>query len=367
MSIINQVLNDLEQRENKSHALDLKKFTALELEQPRSKVKWLAAIVIITILTASGGIYWYQYNIKVAKPAALSLPAAEATQVAITAPQETAVELPTSVPSVVKPVETQDVIASQPKLIVTSTPPPQVIVATTAALKKKPQVAQFEHTEQLTIKPVKLTLAQLAQLKFKQAIEQQRQGFYGAAQDLWRASLLAQADYHPSREHLALSLVAQVKTDIALDILNKAINQFPKYQPYQILAANIYLQTNNRRQALDVLRQPYLVDTSENPHLALAGSLAQQLQQWHQAELNYQVLVTRNGQNEKWLIGLAIALDGQGKTDLALSRYIQFSQLANTSDILKNYAAERILRLQDQQSSAQQLSVQQQRDNNGKT
>jgi len=242
----------------------------------------------------------------------------------------------------VPPSPTADVVIAKTK---TKTkivlPEPQVIPAVELVEPSAP-------AGELTIERVELTPTESAAALLKQGLAQADRGLMFKAQDSWRASLLALPAQHQAREYLARSYANQNNMAEGLNVLIRGIELFPKQWSFKLLAAKIYLHNQRQLQALSVLDRPYRFAKADNEILDLAGAIAQQLQQWPQAQHNYAQLVMRNKTNHKWLMGLAIALDAQAKPQ-AIARYQQLLALPDIAPVLINYAKQRIEVLQSQQ------------------
>ena len=112
---------------------------------------------------------------------------------------------------------------------------------------------------------------------------------------------------------------------------------------------------------LNALNSPYLHAYSSLDNLALAGSLAQQLEVWPQAQLNYQKLHQLEPDNQDWLIGLAISFDAQQNVPQAIQGYLRLLKLPKIDKTLYDYAHERLLYLKSMAHDATQAT----RDSNG--
>lgn len=414
MSVINQVLNDIEQRSKSEQAIGADKFSTLELQEPRANTKVLLALtVLVGVLLTAGWLFYHQQS-NIAAEQAMSEGSASLAKAISMAAVNSSTDLTDIDIEPDAKLDTQDTqTASVPPKLVRKKAVPQKSVASTAsdnlaqinssnkaavakqgnsaaviamAVKAKsavepltsndsglaaqapapvitkvpgPEVvatkSQADSTGELRIQTVELTPLELAALKVKQGDNQLDRGYLFKAQDLWRESLDIVPSHHLARERLVRSYLDSNSIEPALALLLEGVKLFPSHWQYQLMAAQIYVLNQQLEQALAVLDRPYRFSDKSDDVLALAASVAQQLQRWQLAELNYVRLVARNKTNQQWLMGLAISLDAQAKTQSAIRRYSELILLPNTSAVLANYAKERITLLQGQQ----------QRDNNG--
>jgi len=292
------------------------------------------------------------------------LPVSPNLPVTVAAKVESAQVTITQVKPALKPQQPQSQQSLPSKVTVVAKPPPKyqatlapitqralpvaekVTPTQTQSFTEPPlAVAQAVPSGELTIKHVELTSVEAAALLLKQGREQAKLGLVFKAQDSWRASLVALPSQHQARELLARSHVNQNNLTQALDLLARGIALFPQQWSHKLLAAKIHLHNQQPSQALLALDHPYRFNEVEVELLELAGSLAQQLQQWPQAQSNYSALISRDNSNHKWLLGLAIALDAQAKP-AAILRYQQLLMLPNIEPVLIDYAKQRLSILQ---------------------
>jgi len=222
--------------------------------------------------------------------------------------------------------------------------------ATVQASEKNFTVKKIEPKKKstLTITPLQMSNSELAQLKLSQGLKAHKAGKINYAQSAWKQALEAEPRLHEARIQLAASYYGANETTRALTLLLQSVKQFPKFDGYSLLAAQIYYQLDNPQQALVVLNNPYLDENSATENILLAGSIAQQLQQWPVAMNNYQVLVGRQADNPQWLLGLAIAQDAQNMKTQALGHYSRLLSLNNVESTVMHYAKQRAQALREE-------------------
>lgn len=392
MSVINQALKDLEQRCEQQQAPPIGQLNAIVL--PRSRTKLIAVFTVAGVLILVSGLWvWQSGWLSTVLPSAESAPRSLPQLMPQPQPKaEQSRSAPLEQPLLTDAVERQQLpeplnelnieqppstntarLKSKPQTLITAAPTPipipipipapisQPLLAEPAVIAKKTS-AQLQRTtstesakstanqlpdSQLTIELVELTATETATLLFKQGKGQAERGLTFKAQDSWLAALQALPAHHQARESLALSYLNQNNFISALDMLTSGNNQFPHQQQFKLLAAKIYIYNQQPEQALQILDQPYRSSNADNSVIDLAGAMAQQLKLWPQAEYNYAALVARDSSNAKWLMGLAIALDAQGKS-AAIARYNQLLMLIDIEPVLNDYARQRLAILQSQ-------------------
>jgi len=336
VSVINQMLNDIEHRENQQHEQAAHKLDYLQVKEPKTSRGWLLGLALLLALI--GGGWWLLPQSSQPSPVAITQQALPSVPAVIIAQPEVVksdtAQLPAAVivkakaPTIVPVpiIETKSVVAS--------------IVETTVALAPK------RAPSSLSIKPVKLTALEVAQLKYQQGLKQQDLGKITAAQQSWIQALQVKPNLHNARESLAASYYGANQITDALATLEQGILSFPTHQSFSVMTAQILYKQQRPKLALVKLNSPYSRHDSSDESLALAGSIAQSLALWPQAQQNYQVLHQRQPHHPKWLIGLAISLDGQGKAVSARDKYQQFLRLPDLDQALSSYADERIIQLE---------------------
>lgn len=193
----------------------------------------------------------------------------------------------------------------------------------------------------LSITPVRMSDIAVAKLKLKQGIKAQQNGNIAKAQKMWQDALTIKPDLHEARIQLAASFYGANDLSETMTLMGKAVREFPQYDGYRLMAAQIYYQEKQPEKALGVLNSPFNKIDVATENLVLAGSLAQQLQQWPAAQSNYQVLVNRDINNSQWVLGLAIAHDALGERESAHRYYSRLMSLGNVDQAIREYARKR--------------------------
>lgn len=368
MSVINQVLNDIEQRKKLESAPGVDSYSALEVNEPRSYL--LVTVLGLILLCAIGalGYFWLSKQPVIEQPIVKAqlpdfLPIEQVIR------QELPVPLPIAQPGVIpspvvkarrkKPANKKIVEFVQPVILEPSPVEKPAAREVEQVIIVKKLSIKAPVNAKLQIKSVTLSNDQLAKLKFNQGLELMEQGLIVEAQKVWQQGLALQPANHEARERLALSYFELDLIKPAFEILQQGITRDKSAHRLSLLKAKIHLQLHQDQLALAALNKPYRFTNTSDEMIELAGAIAQQLQVWPQAQLNYAALVKRQPDNQKWLMGLAISLDGQGKSALAILRYSQIVALPGISQLLSNYAHQRIAFL------TPSLAAPQSRDNNG--
>lgn len=380
MSVINRVLNDIEQRKQQEEAAQ--GYEAVNIKEPPSNTKWIVALVLCCVVLAGLGYALTldpKSNVKQQAPTSqeagvVEPPVAakvEQTNIVVNAEptvssQELAqeqvtqqnVEMAAAKKTVNQNVITENTI-EEPTQVVDIVQQQQVtptnavvetkIVKPTKSLveQKTPLATNKAPKKKLSITPVEVSPQEVANLKFQQGLKAQKVGKIELAQKRWLEALKLEPILHDARIQLAASYYGENNSPDALKILDEGNSKYPNFDGYRLLAAQIYYQANEFSRALAVLDNPYLDSSASEENLTLAASIAQQLKRWPVAMNNYQQLVNRQGNNPQWVLGLAISQDAQQLSQQALKQYQHLLTL--TGDLgVYDYAAGRIAVLQQE-------------------
>jgi len=369
MSVINRVLNDIEQRKNAPDKNDESSFDPVKINEPL-RSRWLSGLLILALLSLTVVLTWLYFfdnrlsvhaDIEKTEPQAIkAVPIAQ--QALITPEVQKVVTTESMVPSIVitkSPVENAKKKSSkieealvikadmksstlkQQQLSIEKVESQVIEQVSVKALTNQRKVTEKKLEPSLIITPIKMSNSELSQLKFSQGLKAYKEGRIAQAQKAWEEALQAEPALHDARIQLAASYYGANETTRALTLLLQSTSRFPAYSGYSLLAAQIYYQLDNPHQALAVLDAPYKKETIAVENTLLAGSIAQQLQQWPAAMNNYQALVNKQANNPQWLLGLAIAQDAQNMSALALSHYSHLLTLPGLESAVLDYVKQR--------------------------
>lgn len=123
------------------------------------------------------------------------------------------------------------------------------------------------------------------------------------------------------RKKLASLLFAENRLQEAQALLTEGVTSQPEQHDFRLMLARLFAQQDNPAKALSLLLEvsPSLVLHSD--YYAYRGALAQQMEDYAQAQQDYQKLVNAEPQQAKWWLGLGIAQDSSGEKTQALVSY----------------------------------------------
>lgn len=375
MSVINQMLRDLEQRQPGEGS-------AVYVAPVRQQGWWMLGLTLLCglalgILGWRSWIYWQQSQRvqpsvamaaaplapaahAVAPPAAqlplaqaVVLPSPQATPAPVQAvsaaspivPDETEIdaqaidsfEVAADAPSVM-PEEAEALIPSdeelQPDLQAELAAEQEAIAA---APPRKPGV--------LKIETVDLSESELAALAERKATTAMARGELREAQDHYYQVLAHDPHNQGAREQLAGLLYGEGRLAEANQVLEEGLRLDPGQADFRLLLARIAISAGDRTRALGWL-SGYQPDLPGNlDYYATWAGLTQELGQNAQAAELYVKLLRQQPDQGRWWLGLGVAEDGQGHRQRALDAYRNAQLHGNLGEASASWLEQRIAQL----------------------
>ena len=359
MSVINQMLKDLDQRQQGSDG------AAVYIAPARQQGWWMLLLTLICglalgILGWRTWIYWQQTHPVVAASEVV-------TPDAVTPDVVTRAAAPVSQPEPVEvaaalPLPSQDEMNDeagesefgdtadgapfdassdvdeseptdeelQPELYAELAAEQQAV----ASAPRKPGV--------LKIETVELSAKELAALAERKATTAMAKGSLRDAQDNYY-DVLAHDPYNQgAREQLAGLLYGEGRLTEARQLLEEGIRLDPQQADFRLLLARLAISEGQQQQALGWL-SGYQPDLASNmDYYATWAGLTQELGQNADAAALYVKLLRQQPDQGRWWLGLGVAEDGQGHSQRALDAYRNALLHGNLGEASTNWLEQRI-------------------------
>lgn len=159
--------------------------------------------------------------------------------------------------------------------------------------------------------------------------------------------VIASADNHvEARNLLAVAWFGRGELQQAVNILNDGLNRYPNTELWRITAAKIFFKENEPSGAFTYLDADLAGASVE--YQSMKATLARQLKRFDKAEVAYAGLTELEPNQGSWWLGYAIALDSQGKNEMAINSYQQAIGKIGISQASVKFAQQRIALLQEQ-------------------
>lgn len=176
-----------------------------------------------------------------------------------------------------------------------------------------------------TIEP--LNNKQLAERAYNQSLLVLNEGNIKESVYKLQESLTLQSDYLPSQQALITLLLQQKEVDLANKYLDQALNQRPQNVALLQLKARMQLMANNPNAALHTLQSFSPPLASNVDYYALIAAIHQQLKNFDLAEQLYHQIVMIQPNEGKWWVGLGAALEAQQHDNAAQEAYQRAAML----------------------------------------
>ena len=205
--------------------------------------------------------------------------------------------------------------------------------------------AKIDSKPSLSIARKQLSPEQLAAQKMSQVDKAMMEGEGQKAEQLLQDVVLLTPMNTEARKQLAALWFAQGQLQGALNVLNQGVVVMPDFADFRLMKAKILLQQNNAQGAYQSL-----MALPRHPQIEYQSLLAQAAQQVGElsASINaYRQLVLLQPSKGKWHLGLAIALDRSSQFGEAVKAYREAIALGDISPQSRQFAQQRMTELGD--------------------
>lgn len=158
---------------------------------------------------------------------------------------------------------------------------------------------------------------QLALRDYQQALNYLQQGRVAEAQDLLKKSITNYPDLQDARQTLVGLLVDNNKTIEAIEVLKEGIALKPNQLNQIQTLAQLQMQLGMQDEALFTLQQGLTYASQNEDYHAFMAAVLQQKGQHQAAITHYQQALSSGKNNPTWLIGLGISLQAEGRNQEA--------------------------------------------------
>jgi len=355
MSVINQMLKELDQRKTPAHAgveAAMPASNMMQNNQSRYLIPLLVIIVILMLVT----IYYLKFPdsgnaVVVEKPKEInSVISSKDNQIVESAPnlKQKTDNLPL--------LKTEEIVQVQIKA-------PEIHVADTSIEETSPVIVPKNNSptlEQQIEPPIQtvVTDTKIVKSTIPQDPKQQADRFYrnarqkinigqtAAAIELLEKALNSSGDFHKARILLFSILLQQQQITILQPRLDVSLSRWPIIYEYRQMKARLLSFQHKNEAALELLQSnvPTLAEAPE--YHGLVAYVAQQIKNDVVAVKHYRMLLEQNSDRADWWLGLAVSEDRMGNSEAALEAYRYAVDRRGLSQSVQKYALDRIKALQ---------------------
>lgn len=381
MSLINQMLHELEQRkapDTPLKAQSLQQVHAVSVPTPKRRL--LPMAVLSAILLAACGWSLLPNQVELGLHGQFALPSSATIINAANAESKAVLALPATMPRVsqvsfapvldrqlsavpalgqsVEQAVPESVIKHREQLaLISPSTTTQAHATVTESVSMTEPVAEknevqtpLSHSSEPSKLAAKLALlpkqndkhgvnkllnpAQQAAHEYHQAINYLQQGRVAESMDLLRKVLVTLPEHNDARQTLVGLLVDNHHHDEAIEVLKSGLNQTLAQPAFALTLARLQLEAGQMATALNTLEATLPFAKQQADYQALMAVVLQRLDRQQEAILHYQQALSLGGQTPAWLVGLAVALQTEGRAEEAKKVYEQ----AKRSDLTPELA-----------------------------
>jgi len=373
MSVINQMLKDLDERQNEQNTLE-DRSSSVVVKSSSSKIIIVTVAVVLSI-NIVGFLFWQLYNEnKELKAKNSNVQAAQPIAPMITPAQVDEKSLPESInkekqeprfPEPIKktearlpivdnatvqqaekssnsPVEERQAAESTPTISTSHEDVPTIPTKVNQAMVNDDK---SQAKPQLTISRKQLSPDELATQKISRAERAVENNDLSKAEKLFEEVLLVVPENKVARKQLAALWFGKQSYQAAVNLLSQGIALSPNDSEYRLMKARIYLSQGQTLAAVTTLK--VLATVKDTEYQALLASSAQQVEQFSIAAQAYQLLTTLQPSVGRWWLGLAVAFDSNSQFKQAIKAYQQARDSVELSESARQFSRQRLQELGD--------------------
>ncbi len=224
------------------------------------------------------------------------------------------------------------------------------VAAPEALSRAKPAPSAKRVAGNMAKKAVKLDHHEVAELQYRKATQLLGAGRGAGGEARLRSALAADPSHRRARELLGSQLLARRRFDEAEQVLREGLALRPTDLRLHSLSARLLVERGEPKQAIELLQrlQPPLADAPD--YHAFQAALLQKTGRYHEAARVYRSLVQLRPGAGVWWMGLAMALEADGKSSAALEAYGRAADGADMSGALVRFVKRRMRHLREQLS-----------------
>jgi len=404
MSVINQMLKDLEQRQQPESAGDNQPSQGLYQEQKANKTSRVLILLLVLILFALGFIGWQMFSqkqivnsiqVETATAEQLTTKATPREAEGIPAPgvnsseqiepgpiaelkKQEAEPKETELKAEAEPEQTNLAEPRQAKqgsaktnqananeaelaatiaensqaqnpLVSSGLAQYQAVELVGSVEAERPSSTQADEPEPRFViekSNTQMTLAQRVTKLLTEAKSSFDKGYITEAIEKLEQVIRFEDGHIEARNLLAGAWYGRGELNSAIKVLNDGLQRYPSIEEWRLTAAKIFFKENNTAGALSYL--DIELNNASKEFYTMKGSLARQLRQFAKAELAYIKLTQIEPHIGNWWLGLAIAQDSLGKQREAIASYKSVLARGGVSQDSAKFARQRIAQIEGQ-------------------
>lgn len=367
MSLINQMLKDLESRRDPATAAHgvIDGMGDSARRTPQRSLFIAMAVIIIALAAAMGYLLWQNLAQSTTANTTHKLNAALASSVLPAsgenktepAPDHTKAEPPAASPKV-QPLVKKEARQGQPEPAADSVQPASPVAGgqsgdtgtTMASAETVDDTADededYSNTQHIEkhIRPMRP--AQLAEQHYQAGYTLLQRGDRNGAEERWREALVIDPTHIASREALAGLYLSQSRRVEAAEQLEAGLDYQPGYGQFALLYARLQLENGDNAAAIAILERALQEQAQNGDFYAFLAAIYQRQGAYRKSIAAYQRALQQQPRQSVWWMGTGISLERADKKDEALTAYREARKTGQLSAKLLEYVEGRIQALQ---------------------
>jgi MSHA biogenesis protein MshN len=337
MSVINQVLNELEKR-GANTPMDEAAIRAIPPRKQSHLMRYILLAVAVLILFVSARWYWGRSE-KPLSPAMVAIPAKEIAPVASGASSAPTLAPASVVNETVSLAGTSGVsgasqleasLHGKPLLQVQSEEEPVAVAEVKKAVRHKSgqkadrvagtqdelSIEDIENSQIKTVSPL-----QHAENEFRKANLAVQEGRTNEALAGYENALLADPTYKPARRAWVGLLLSLKRNDEAERVLQRGIKRDTHDTQFAMMLARLQVERGDVSTALATLQKAAPYAEGQGDFYAFVAALLQRQSRHEEAVAQYQIALKLAPNNGLWLMGTGISLQALQRNEEARAAY----------------------------------------------
>ena len=350
MSVINQMLQELEQRRADA-GISAAQVRAVAGQRRRKSVPWFVLALSAAVIVAALG-YWIPGRQDVKVPAPSPVPVTALPAAPLRQPEKMPQVLQLAgelgqLPAVIETPASQPAPSPRPQAaekalvapVVESSPRPAVDTPKPAVAAELVRPAGINKE----IKPI--SPQQRAENAYRMAYASLQQGRMGEAEDSLRQALQFEPRHAAARQALAALLVETKQLGRAEQLLQQGLELQPGHPGYAMTLARLQVERGDVPAALATLqRNPPSGENAE--YHGFMAALLQRSERHKEAIEQYQIALRSNPGAGPWLLGLGISLQADNQPAKAAEVFRRAKSSSTLSPELQAFAEQRLKQVQ---------------------
>jgi len=347
MSVINQMLKELDQRNAANHIGNNSNSgnqtpTSYTLPEESNHFKKIVAAIVIILTMVS--VYYFKFMHK-----------------SIVTEQEQQGTQPIAIensPVNVQPSE-QKVVFEQPVIVAKSINEKSIediaieekngddeIIEEKIIGKEKEVLSLNDEPPRVVKSKRQMDVKTQAERLYKSARQKLDTNQFSEASELLEQAITIKSDFHNARVLQFSILLQRQQFDYLRQQVEASLQLWPEVHDYRLVKARLLLQQELKTEALVLLEKDIPPVSTAPEYHALLAYAAQQTQNDQLAKKHYQLLLQQQSNRADWWLGLAVSEERLGNKESALQAYEHAVERQGLSQSVSEYARQRIKALQ---------------------